>query len=458
MRRKLIGAAVVWSAWAVLTVAAVFYIRHYSRNIPYMDDFTLVPIMTGNEPVNLEWLWSQHNEHRPVVSRLILTGLLRYISSDFRLGLYANAGLLSAAAASMLILARRVRGYSSATDIVLPASILSVGQAETLLIGYALNLMLTSWLTCELIVLGLTAERSDYEWRRTLRLGLIAILLPLCGGSGLVMLPAVLLWLLFRATMRWHDAQRFATWNRLIGLGFGLVGVAVAVLYMAGYTPPANHKPAPSIVAAMKTTLEYFSLVVWPNAQVWALRVGAGVVFFAAITLIWLGVIGVRNRGERTQAVAMAAIIAAMLCAGVAVGFSRSFMGPGAGLASRYVTTSAPLIIALYFAWFLHGPKRAQRIIHGLMFLAVVVAIPANARVARSIGEDRRVTYSRFERCLKSHPPLAVLVKTAFPRLHPEEPVIVESFRMLKDARMCGFGAIADDRVTEAHAHSKTVR
>ena len=65
---------------------------HHTRNIPLTDDFAPVPMMTGHEPVSLRWAWSQHNEHRPVLSRLILAGLSRYVKNDFRAGRYFNAG------------------------------------------------------------------------------------------------------------------------------------------------------------------------------------------------------------------------------------------------------------------------------------------------------------------------------------------------------------------------------
>ena len=192
--RAWIASIFVWAVWGVMAIASIVFISHYSRNIPYMDDFTLVPMMTGHEPLSLQWLWLQHNEHRPVVSRLMMAGLFRFIASDFRLPEYVNAGLLTAAAASMIVLVRRLRGHTSFLDVALPLSILNIGQAETLLIGFAMNLMLTSWISCELIGL---ASAPDYRlgWPVSVKLGLYLALLPLCGGSGLVMLPPLVAWL-----------------------------------------------------------------------------------------------------------------------------------------------------------------------------------------------------------------------------------------------------------------------
>ena len=97
--RAVVGAVVVWSAWATATLVMILFIRHHARNVPYFDDFMVVSVMTGHEPLNLQWAAAQYNEHRNVIPKLIQVTLLRAIP-DFRAGLYLNAGLLSAAAAS----------------------------------------------------------------------------------------------------------------------------------------------------------------------------------------------------------------------------------------------------------------------------------------------------------------------------------------------------------------------
>ena len=158
--RDAIGLIVAWGVCAVLSVALFDYVRHYSRNIPIGDEFGMVSVMTGFEPISLRWAWSQHNEHRPMIPRLILAGLFRCIGNDFRVPRYANAALLSAMAASMLVLARRLRGSTRATDAVLPLSILNIGQAESLMIGFAMNLILTSLIAVALVATAGLARRG----------------------------------------------------------------------------------------------------------------------------------------------------------------------------------------------------------------------------------------------------------------------------------------------------------
>jgi hypothetical protein len=263
--RVLVVPILVWAVWGVMTAATILFIWTYSRNIPYMDDFAFVPMMTGHEPLSLQWLWSQHNEHRPVVSRLILVGLYRFISCDFRLGPYFNAALLAGAAASMIVLVRRLRGHTSWSDVALPLAILNIGQAETLLLGLAMALMLTSWITCELISLA-SAENSHLGWSLTLKLGQLSVLLPLCGAGGLIMLPPLLLWLACATSWAYRHAGDSARAKaaRWIGVELIVVCLAVAALYMWGYERPANHPPPTSIAAVSSTLLACLSLVVWP--------------------------------------------------------------------------------------------------------------------------------------------------------------------------------------------------
>src|SRR4051812_36072681 len=74
-----IGPAVVWTVWAAALLASILYIRHYTRNVPFGEDFCLVSVMTGHEPISWEWTWAHANEHRTAVPRLIMGNLLHAI-------------------------------------------------------------------------------------------------------------------------------------------------------------------------------------------------------------------------------------------------------------------------------------------------------------------------------------------------------------------------------------------
>jgi hypothetical protein len=364
--KALAGPILVWAVWGAMTVTTILFVRHYSRNIPFMDDFAFVPVMTGHEPLSLRWLWSQHNEHRPVVSRLVMVCLYRLISTDFRVGLYANAVLISATAASMIVLVHRLRGHTALVDVALPLAIQNMGQAETLLLGLTMALLLTSWVSCELIRLA-SVQESRLGWSSTLQLGLFLTLLPLCGGGGLIMLPPLVLWL--AAASIWGHARDGeagrAKASRAIGVALLVICVTVVAFYMVGYQRPPHHPLPISFSAVISTSAQYLSLAVWPIVPDYSRFAWPIVAILVAATLVRLFWVGWRHPDDRTRAFAMIAVILAMLCTAGAVGISRSFIG---GRAGRYVTTTAPLFCALYVAWLVHGSARARRIVHGALF------------------------------------------------------------------------------------------
>jgi hypothetical protein len=53
--RDVAGLITTWSVWGALTVALLLFVRQYSRNVPDMDDFAMVPVMTGSEAVTWRW-------------------------------------------------------------------------------------------------------------------------------------------------------------------------------------------------------------------------------------------------------------------------------------------------------------------------------------------------------------------------------------------------------------------
>src|SRR5258705_10369893 len=66
----------VWGIWLGLTLVLLAFIRHFASNLPLWDDFKLVPVLTGNSPLDASWLWIQCNEPRMSLVRLIWLGRL----------------------------------------------------------------------------------------------------------------------------------------------------------------------------------------------------------------------------------------------------------------------------------------------------------------------------------------------------------------------------------------------
>ena len=433
---------VVWLVWGAATIATILYIRHYGRNIPYFEDFFFVPVMAGHEPLSLQWAAVQCNEHRPVIPKLILGSLLRAVP-DFRAGLYLNAGMMSAGAASLIVLAKRLRGRSSVVDAVLPLAILNIGQFECLLIGFALNLVVTAWISCALIVAVSRAHVSP-GWR-CLEAGGLIVLLPLCGGSGLAMLPPLILWLAGYIACSWWSRRDPGAWARAIGVALLMTTSAIVAWYLSGYVKPAHVPAAQSARSVWSTTLEFLSLVISPSGWGYWRPAGLAVFLLTAATVVHLVVVARRAPVERPRALGLIAVLSSMICVAAAVGLSRSGLGPGTGLNSRYVTISAPLLGVLYVTWLIYGTARAQRAVHTGLLALVCAGIPAQARFARAAGEGRRAFYVKLERGLKRGVPTSRLVDLACPALFPHRPEIDRAFKVLKTAGVGKFRCMVDD-------------
>ncbi len=456
---KKVGSLLPWIMWAVMTLAVILYVRQYTRNVPYMDDMALVGMMTGNQPVSLEWLWSQHNEHRPVLSRLLLAGLTRFVQNDFRTGLYFNAAVLSLSAAMMLLLVRRLRGWSSVTDCLLPLSILNIGQSGTLTIGFALNLVMSAWISFELIALVVLSGRRS-SWSLALCFGLCLVLLPLCGGSGLVMLPPLVLWLIGYVSWNWYSREDRAPGGiaRAIAMGLLMACSAIVASYFSGYVRPAHHPVTPSLAATVSTTLECLSLVIDPNVGTYWKPAGLLVALLIGATMVRLAIVGMQAPGERPRAIGLIAIILSMLGIAVAVGLSRSGFGPGTGRADRYITLMTPLLAALYIAWLIYVPERARRWLQGGFLLVFALGVPGNTIYGIRLGERIRLAERRVERNLITKVPASLLIGRACPVLYPDPDIMYEQFKILKAARFGRFSDFVDDRMADRVDESTTIR
>jgi hypothetical protein len=369
---------------------------------------------------------------------------LLWVIPDFRAALYLNAGLLSAAAASAIILARSVRGWSSVVDVVLPLSILTLGQWECLLVGFALNLMMTSLISWRLIsIVGLSTKLPG--WWPCLRIGGLLVVLPLCGGSGIAMLPPLVLWLACHVAWGLWSGRDPGPSGRAICLGLLMTTSAIMTWYLSGYVRSTHIPTAPSTLAIWLTTLQVFSLVISPiEWGCWQVA-GPAVVLLSAATVILLAIVVRQSPDQRPRAFGLIALLLSIFCVAVLVGFSRSGLSPVAGLSSRYIPLSAPLLGVVYFAWMLYGATPARRVIHISLLSIVCAGIPAQVRFARAMGEGRRDLYVSIERGIKRGMTPSKLLDLTYPALYVDRVAISKSFQMLKDARVGKFRNMSDD-------------
>jgi hypothetical protein len=188
------AAVFVWGTWAGMLVLGLGFVLLYGSNVPYWDDWDMVPYMTGDLPVTPGWLWAQHNEHRIALPKLLFLGLYRAGGNDLRLCMVYSVLALGLVAAAMILAMRLRRGYTLAFDALFPLVLLHLGQPQNLLwafqLGFITGTLLVALLLA-LMVLGPTAGGST----RLVGIAVLTLLLPLCGANALAFVPGLALWL-----------------------------------------------------------------------------------------------------------------------------------------------------------------------------------------------------------------------------------------------------------------------
>ena len=306
-------------------------------------------------------------------------------------------------------------------------------------------MILTAWISYELIVAMCRTSQSP-GWWPSLLVGGLLVMLALSGGSGMAMLPPLMLWQASYLACGWWSGRVPGAWGRALGLGLLLTTLVVVAFYLKGYERPTHVPATPSAWAACSTTLDFLSLVIRPVEGGWGRLFGVVVALLAAIALIRLVIVARRSPAERPRAFGLIAVLLSLLGVAVAVGVSRSGFGPGAAVSSRYISISAPLLSVFYIAWLLYGPNPARRAIHIGLLALVCAGIPANARSALRMGEDRRDLYIHVERSLRAGLPASLLMEQVTPGLYPNPGYAYERFKMLKAARVGMFRYFVDDK------------
>src|SRR5215510_5499036 len=67
---------------AVLALVQLLFALHHSLPVPYWDESGYIPYVTGAKPITASWLWSQANEHRIPLIRVVYVVLARVTGLD----------------------------------------------------------------------------------------------------------------------------------------------------------------------------------------------------------------------------------------------------------------------------------------------------------------------------------------------------------------------------------------
>jgi hypothetical protein len=365
-----LAVVLVWGAWAAMTAALLGYVGAFARDVPWWDDWDLVPVLAGQEPASPAWLWERHNEHRIPIPKLIHLALAAPAGADFRAGAYVNAVGLSAGALALILAARRLRGRTSGADALFPLALLHWGQYDNLIWSFQVQFVCSTALFLVAVALLATSGPRVAPGRGCL-VGLCALALPFCGANGAALVPALAVWLAGAALLRRRGA-------RLLAALAALALTAVAVSFL-GYARPALHPASPGVGPGLRSALLVLLMADGPAGAVpYGPLLGLFVLLLALLGAVVLARAALAGGVDRLRGLGVVAALGAVVVLGAGVGWSRAGLhvdSPGAitGV-TRYVTLMAPLTCCAALAWSLTG----SRLMPYLLLGAVAGMLPAN--------------------------------------------------------------------------------
>jgi hypothetical protein len=323
--------------------------------------------------------------------------------------------------------------------VFFPASLLHAGHWENFLMGYQISFALYAVLVT---LLGIVAMRTTRQnaFRCGLGAGGLLFVLALSGGSGLVFVPPVALWLVYLATVVRRTDSR---WHAVVLVGLAALSVAYLGLYFVGYERPPHHPtPGEGGVAIATVTGQTLAMAVGIGfAPLWP-AVLAGMLALGAATLAGLVRSG-RDPENRPATVGLIAVAAGVAGLALAIGVGRAGFGdPDRGLWSRYSLLSWPLLGLAYLVWVRRGGWGGKWV-PTQMCLVAALAFPPNMLVGVQYGaavkglESAIVVESGLGR-----PP--ELIAASHLRRSGQEERAVRGIPMLREAHVGGFAGDAE--------------
>jgi hypothetical protein len=436
------AALFVWGVWLLMLLAALGFVCRYGSNVPYLDDWDIVPTMTGHQPVTAIWLWSQHNEHRVPVPRIIDLALFWCVARDFRAGMYFNVLMMGALAFGMIITARCLRGRISYTDAFFPLLLLNWGQGLNFIWSWQTEFFLSTTLAgILLLIIARSGERLAPS--AAVATGVCLLLLALCGAHGVALLPALALWLGYSAALRWLSDDPLARRDGLFTLGISLLALLMVGLYFVGWERVPYHPTNPGLLGVLRTATQFFTLGFGSAVRsVWPLS-GIGALCLLLFGLALLAVTFWNRPHERIRASGLFMFLGGMASLALGLGLGRD------GFEPRYITLSVPVWCCVYFIAVIYPPPnfspKVSRVLQLVLLLAAGAALWPNTRFGSAFAKNLRSQFSSFEQEMTAGAPSHRLINRYADYLHPHHDIPNDYMPMLRQAGVGSFRFLRSD-------------
>ncbi len=320
----------ILAAIALLSSVALT-IRSYMP-CPFWDEWAFVnAIAAGTGPSSWKWLWSQHNEHRLLITRLlILLDLRAFGGKNLSLFFEMYFAQFFAWAAICYVLERWTqfpRSLKSTVEGLFGFSLFHFNQAENFTWAFQASFVLALSLSTLALLAVAFFDKLRRRLASALLIGLAPLLAALNVSGGLLTGPVAFAFALFRRLP--------ARYTLLIGV----LSLGSAAAYLVGYYVPASHLTPMAAIAHPK---DLFVYVLTYFGASWTRLVPhkeRATCFLSLIGLAILTVIALRHR-DRTGPFEWFCLAECALMVAVAAvtALGRLQYGVGQAYAGRYQT------------------------------------------------------------------------------------------------------------------------
>lgn len=204
-------AALAWSLYPAIRL--ITSVRRWAVDVPFNDQWKLVPLLDPTHSLRFGDFWKLHNEHRLVFPRLVMVLLARFTGWDTRVEMATSTAMLVVVFGLVATgLAQIQRRSGMRFLLLLPlvsALVFSKTQAENVLWGWQIQiLMCLVAVTSVFLILG----RENVSWVWFLVSLILALVAQYSFANG------VLVWLigfglLLSTTRKFHNIWQLATWS-----------------------------------------------------------------------------------------------------------------------------------------------------------------------------------------------------------------------------------------------------
>jgi hypothetical protein len=386
----------VWGTWGLLFLIALAHVWKYSHDIPFTDDWTLmVPIVTGQQPATLTWLWHQHVQHRLPLPLLMLHAGQWIGVTDLRATFYFYVCAMGILAFVMIMVAKRLRGRISYADAFFPLVLMHLGRPDNLLMPIAYYYSVPLFLAGILLVV-IVGWGTNLTLGSAVVAGICLVLLSLCGSGGLVCLPLPVLWLGYVGVHKLRSGQPNEVRCGSVILAFVLFALVVVGLYFHNFEfgtieqIPGYSGQGDSVRTRLKRAVQILAAApgvgggaeswtrMWgmKEAEPWAewmwkfsgLAVAALLLISAVLLIVTLW----NQPRERSRALGLLLFVGFVVCYALLLGWERR------NIRDYYSTFPALGLCCIYYVWGLYASSGAGSFAQVGLFAFVCAMFPLN--------------------------------------------------------------------------------